>query len=57
VRATELQASGHYAPVPRKKKKETFRSQQSLFDEASQIYSVRTNPRTTVFEPHRGESK
>ncbi len=57
VRATELQASGRYAPVARKKKKDTFRSQQSLFDEASQIYSVRTNPRTTVFEPHRGESR
>lgn len=57
VRATELQADGNYVPVVKKKKKPTFRSQESLYEEACQIHSVHTDPRTTVFEPRRGESK
>ncbi|MFT5301482.1 MAG: polyphosphate kinase [Mariniblastus sp.] len=54
VAATELQPDGTYVPVSKKKKKGEFRSQQHLHEEASQIYAAQTNPRTTVFEPHRG---
>ena len=55
--ATELQTNGEYLPVTRKKKKGELRSQQHLYDEACQIHSALTNPRTTVFEQHRGESR
>lgn len=53
--ATELDSNGQYIPVVRKKKKDEFRSQQHLYDEACQIHAAHSNPRTTVFEPHRGE--
>ena len=55
VAATELQVDGTYVPVVKKKKKGEFRCQQHLYDEACQIYAAHTNPKTTVFEPHRGE--
>ena len=52
--ATELQHNGEYELVMKKKKKPIFRSQEHLFDDACRIHEARTNPRTTVFEPHRG---
>ena len=54
--ATELQSNGEYVRVAKKKKKGEFRSQQHLYDEACQIHAAHTNPRTTVFEPRRGQS-
>ena len=55
VSAMELETSGEYEPVGRKKKKGDFRSQQLLFEEARQVHAALTNPKTTVFLPHRGE--
>ena len=55
VGATELQVDGSYEAVMKKKKKGEFRSQQHLYDEACQIYAAHTNPKTTVFEPHRSD--
>ena len=57
VAASELQPSGDYVPVTKKRKKKDFRSQLNLHEEARQIHSAQTNPKHTVFEPHRGESK
>ena len=53
----ELQTDGTYEPVVKKKKHGVVRSQQTLYDEACQIYAAHTDPRTTVFEPHRGDKK
>lgn len=53
----ELQSDGSYEPVVKKKKHGVVRSQQVLYDEACQIHAAHTNPRTTVFEPHRGENQ
>ncbi|MDB4539836.1 polyphosphate kinase 1 [Saprospiraceae bacterium] len=55
VSATELQSDGEYVPVVAKKKKGSFRSQEHLYQEACQMYAARTNPKTTVFQPHRAE--
>ena len=52
--AMELQSSGEYELVVKKKKKAIFRSQEHLYEEVSRVHGARTNPRTTVFEPHRG---
>ena len=57
VSATELQTDGSYTPVSKKKKKASFRSQEHLYNEACQIHTAHTNPRTTVFQPHRGEAE
>lgn len=57
VGAKELQSDGRYIAVERKKKKAEFRCQQHLFDEACQIYAAQTNPKTTVFQPHRKEKE
>jgi polyphosphate kinase len=54
--ATELQSNGDYVPVTKKRKKKDFRSQLHLHQEACQIHSAQTDPKHTVFEPHRGES-
>ncbi|MEM7782482.1 MAG: polyphosphate kinase 1 [Planctomycetota bacterium] len=54
VAASELQPDGTYVPVIRKKKKGRVRSQEVIFEDACKILSARTNPKTTVFEPHRG---
>jgi len=56
VSAMELGADGNYTSVTRKRKKGMFRAQQFLYDEARQIYSSQTDPKTTVFQPHRGEA-
>ena len=55
VVATELQSDGQYLPVVPKKKKDRFRAQAQLFQEACQLYAAHTNPKTTVFQPHRAE--
>ncbi len=55
VAASELQPNGDYLPVTKKRKKKEFRSQLNLYREACQIHSTQTNPKYTVFEPHRGE--
>lgn len=55
VSATELQNDGEYVPVVAKKKKGSFRSQEHLFQEACQMYAAHTNPKTTVFQPHRAD--
>ena len=55
VSATELQTDGTYEPIVKKKKKLSVRCQQELYKEASQIYASQTNPKTTVFEPHRSK--
>ena len=55
--ATELQSDGQYVPVVKRKKKDPFRSQQHLYEEACQIHAAHTNPKTTVFEPHRGKDR
>ncbi len=55
VSATELQSDGAYVPVLARKKKGSFRSQEHLFQEACQIHAAHTNPKTTVFQPHRAE--
>lgn len=57
VSATELQTNGIYVPVAKKKKKSSFRSQGHLYEEATQIHTAHTNPRTTVFQPHRGDTR
>ncbi|MDG1875353.1 MAG: polyphosphate kinase 1 [Mariniblastus sp.] len=54
--AMELQTDGTYQLVVKKKKKGINRTQQMLYEEACQIHAAHTNPRTTVFEPHRNES-
>ncbi len=54
--AMELQPDGSYAPVTRRKKKAEFRAQEHLFNEACRIHEAHTNPKTTVFQPHRGDS-
>lgn len=50
--ATELQSDGTYDAVEPKKKKQ-IRAQQWLYEESSQILKASTNPKTTVFQPHR----
>jgi len=50
--ATELQADGSYEPVDSKKKK-PLRSQEWLYEESGLLLRASTNPRTTVFQPHR----
>ncbi len=55
VAASELQPNGDYIAVTKKRKKKDFRSQLNLHQEACQIHSTQTNPKHTVFEPHRGE--
>lgn len=55
-RATELHTDGSYDQVPKKKKKPLLRSQAHLYEEACQIHTAHTNPRTTVFQPRRGLS-
>ncbi|QEG22605.1 polyphosphate kinase 1 [Mariniblastus fucicola] len=50
--ATELMSDGSYVPVEPKKKRQ-IRSQQWLYEEAGQLLKASTNPRTTVFQPHR----
>ncbi len=54
--SSELQPNGDYLPVTKKRKKKDFRSQLNLHQEACQIHSAQTNPKHTVFEPHRVES-
>ncbi len=56
VRATELRSDGEYVQVTRKKKKPEFRAQQHLFEEACQLHAAHTDPKTTVFQPHRAEN-
>ena len=51
VAATELQTSGEYVAV--KKKKKTFRAQEFLQKEAEQIFEAASNSTGTVFETHR----
>ena len=55
VMAMELQSNGDYEPVVRKKKKPEFRCQKHLFEEACKIHAARSNPKTTVFQPHRAD--
>ncbi len=55
VMAMELQSNGSYEPVVRKKKKPEFRCQEHLYEEACKIHAAQSNPKTTVFQPHRGE--
>ena len=51
VAATELQTSGEYVAV--KKKKKAFRAQEFLQKEAEQIFEAASNSSGTVFETHR----
>ena len=51
VAATELQTSGKYVAV--KKKKKAFRAQEHLQKEAEQIFEAASNSSGTVFETHR----
>lgn len=48
----ELGPKGEYSDVAVKKKKK-LRSQEWLYEEAGQWLKALTNPRTTVFQPHR----
>lgn len=50
--AMELQADGSYVAVEPKKKK-PHRAQEWLYEESGQLLRASTNPRTTVFQPHR----
>ncbi len=50
--ASELQSDGSYKAVESKKKKSN-RSQQWLYEEAGELLKASTNPRATVFQPHR----
>ena len=50
--ATVLQSDGSYIPVEPKKKKQ-IRSQQWLYEESGQLLVASTNPKATVFQPHR----
>ena len=50
--ATELTMDGSYIPVEARKKKR-IRSQEWLYNESRQLLQALTNPRTTVFQPHR----
>ena len=48
----ELGPDGSWGEVP-VKKKQRLRSQQWLYEESTQLLEASTNPRTTVFQPHR----
>ena len=52
VAATELQTSGEYVAV-KKKKKPSFRAQEHLQKEAEQIFEAASNASGSVFETHR----
>ena len=52
VAATELQTSGEYVAV-KKKKKPSFRAQEHLQKEAEQIFEAASNSSGSVFETHR----
>jgi len=56
VKARVLQSDETYQPVKRGQGENPLRSQQQLFNEACEILATHTNPRTTVFKPHRGET-
>jgi polyphosphate kinase len=53
VSASRLTSDGMYEEVTRKRKKRAVRSQAQLYEEAGQLYAAHTNPKTTVFQPHR----
>ena len=50
--ATQLLSDGSYVSVEPKKKRQ-IRSQEWLYQEAGQLLQASTNPKTTVFQPHR----
>jgi len=50
--ATELKSDGSYVAVEPKKKKQ-IRAQQWLYEESGQLLKASTNPKATVFQPHR----
>ena len=50
--AMELRPDGSYGEVEVKRKKRV-RAQQWLYEEAGQLLKAFTNPKTTVFQPHR----
>lgn len=50
--ASELQSDGSYVAVEAKKKNR-LRSQQWLYEESGQLLNATTNPKATVFQPHR----
>ena len=53
VSASQLDNSGVYHPVEKKKKKDAFRGQEVLYKDAQKLYNAHADPRTTVFEPIR----
>ncbi len=55
VKARELQKDGRFVPVKREKGETPFRCQEHLYFEAREMLEAFTNPRTTVFKPHRGD--
>lgn len=56
VKCRELGPDDHYHRVPRQEHETEFRSQRVLYQEAVDFLTTSTNPRTTVFKPHRGET-
>ncbi len=56
VKSRKLMNDGSYRPVKRSKKEEPFRCQEHLYNNAHEMFTAFTNPRTTVFKPRRGES-
>ena len=57
VSALKLNSDGEYQEVTRKRKKGLKRSQEILYQQASDLYAAHTNPRTTVFQPHVAEEE
>ncbi len=56
TKARQLRENGTYRNVKRSKGDTPFRAQEFLYNEACEIFAAQTNPRTTVFRPHRGET-
>lgn len=55
VSAWELDCEGNFTRRSPNDQPE-FRSQWSLYQESNEVFVAHTNPRTTVFQPHRGEA-
>jgi polyphosphate kinase len=54
VAAWDLDSDGEFTRRKPKSKKKKFRVQEALYLESNEVFSAHTNPRTTVFQAHRG---
>ena len=56
VAAWELDSGGQFTRRKPKSKKKKLRAQEALYLESNEFFTAHTNPRTTVFQAHRGEA-